>query len=402
MNKRLLITFAVAAVASAAFAQDPSNTDQSAAKTDQTPATKSFADYQIGMAFDYPTNWVLVEDPKAPKSKKLIPDSILGKKSKKKLAAGKQAQGETLFYVPSGAHTANLEIYGITYDHAPEEFEKNQSDMATLDKKQVVKQWREQILGVPLLLTKTTYEDAAGPEVTLLGLVYSRTPYKMLFRLTAIDTEYDSAEAQLRQVLQTLHTTSGDLPVAEDPNHPLDASAYQNVVNKAPKVLVMSTPHPDATKAKKGEVAVSATVSGQKTLFTIPAGWTADAPAADGTIALHNPTVTGTVTITLASVIDSDPPGSAMLKASAASLNQFNKVDKRNETTDDFSTAGDATDTIWRMGAGANGPLTTCDAFGSMDEFYWLLSYKLAGVPTAAETKAIDDLIDGMSLDPIK
>ena len=404
--KKLLLSAALSIVATSVFAQGAGATTQDQAaqtKSDQAaqaPTTKPFADYQIGMAFDYPSTWVMVSDPKDPKSKKLIPDSIFGKKSKKKLAAGKQAAGESLFYVPANSRTANLEIYGVTYDHAPEEWETNQVQINNDLKRTVTKQWREQILGVPLLLTKLDYEDAAGKETALVGMVYSRTPYKMVFRLTAPDVDYDAAEGQLRQALQSLRTTTGDLPQPEDPNHPLDKSAYVGVSNKPPKVIVMTAPQPDPAKVKKGEVTVKATVAGKAAVLSMPTGWTADAPSADGSIALHNPAITGTIVVTLASVLDSDPPQAALLKASALSLDEFSKVAKRDETSSNFTTSGASTDTIWREGTGANGQLTTCEAGGATGDMYWLLRYHLAGTPTATEMKAVNMLIDGMSVDP--
>ena len=405
MNK-LLLTALAAALAGAAIAQDTTNKDQTTPpKTDQAatqaPTVKTFADYQIGMAFDYPPTWVEVEDPKAPKNKKLIPDSIIGKKSKKQLAPGKQAQGESLFYIPAGSHTADLEIYGALWDQAPDIWESNQVQVNNDLKRQVVKQWREQILGVPLLLTKIAYDDAAGHEVGLIGLVYSRTPYKMLFRLTAPDTDYDTAESNLRDVLQTLRTTSGDLPVPEDPNHPLDKSAYVDVKNTPPKMVVLTAPTLDPTKAKKGAVVVAETVANQKANLTLPTGWTADAPGSDGTIALHSAALTGPITITLASILDSDPPQAAVLKASAQSLALFAKVDDRTEKQNAFSTAGDTTDIIWRHGTDDKGALTTCDAVGGNGQMYWLLSYRLNSATTPAEMKALNDLVDVMSIDPV-
>lgn len=402
MNKAIASAIALSALLGTVLAQDVANKDQAVppkAPATEQATTKTFSDFQIGMQFDYASNWVMVADPKPGKGNWL--DTIIGKKKKPKIAAGKQAQGESLFYVPANGRTANLEIYGVMWAQTPDLWETNQVDANNALKRQVVKQWREEILGVPLLLTKIAYEDAAtGPTNAIIGLVYSRTPYKMLFRLTCIDTDYDAADFELRQALQSLRTTSGAMPLPEDPNHPLDASAYVKVVNKAPKVWSMTTAQPDPAKVKKGEVLVNAIIANTKSILSMPAGWTADAPAADGTITLHNAAVTGAVVISLASVLDSDPPQAAILKASAASLDAFTKVDKRHETQHGFTTAGAATDTIWREGAGANGALTTCEAYGATGEQYWLLRYQMAGTPTAVEMKAINDLIDGMSVDP--
>jgi hypothetical protein len=404
MKKLLFLAALAATLTGSALAQDTTNKDQAAQpKTDQaapTPTTKTFADYEMGMAFDYPSTWVLVADPKAPKSKSLIPPGILGiKKKKGKLAAGKQASSETLFYIPANTRTANLEIYSALWDQTPDLWESVQNDANKQLNRTVVKQWREEILGVPLLLTKIAYDDAAGHEVGLTGLVYSRTPYKMQFRLTAPDTDYDAAEFELRQALQSLRTTQGDMPQPEDPNHPLDKTAYTSVVNTPPRDLVMVAPKPDTAKAKKGDVSVPLTVADRKILLTMPTGWTSEV-ATDGSVTLHNPAVAGTITVTLASTLDSDPPQAAVLKASAQSLDMFAKVDKREEKSSDFSGAGATTNTIWRWGTGEKGIMTTCEAYGATSDLYWLLRYHLDSAATPSEIKAVDALIDCMSADP--
>ncbi len=402
MNKLLLSASLTCLLFGSALAQDPTNKDKATGtQTAAAPTTKTFTDYQMGMAFDYPSTWTLVTDP-APKKKKSLLDvsSVFKKKKRAQPTGAKQSTQETLFYLPTSGHAANLEIYSALFDQTPELWESVQADAAKNLNRKIDKQWREEILGVPLLLTKFSYDDAGGPVYTLSGLIYSRTPYKMQFVLTANTDDFDAAEYQMRQAFQSLRTTSGALPVAEDPNHPLDKTAYINVVNKAPKVLVMSVPTVDPAKAKKGEVVVNATAAGQKVLLTMPTGWSADAPAADGTITLHNAALTGMMTVIVASVADSDPPQSAILKATAQSLDLFNKVTNRGETTHKFSIAGAETDTIWRTGEGANGAMTTCEAYGQTGDNYWLIRYQLKGSIGADERKAIDTLIDSMSVDP--
>jgi hypothetical protein len=404
MKKLILIAALAATLIGSAIAQDTTNQDPAAqAKPAQAAApvtTKSFADYEIGMAFDYPSTWVLVEDPKVKKSKSLIPPGIFGKKTKKKIAAGKQSSNESLFYVPANGRTANLEIYSALWDQTPDLWESNQVDANNSLKRQVVKQWREEILGVPLLLTKIAYDDAAGHEVGLVGLVYSRTPYKMLFRLTSADTDYDAAEFELRQVLQTLHTVEGGLPVPEDPNHPLDKTAYTGAANKAPSVLTFTANKTaEPIKIKKGEVSVPLTVGDKKVILTMPAGWTSEV-ATDGTVTLHNAAITTPIAVNVATTLDSDPPQTALLKASGQSLDAFNTVTKRDEKTVDLTTAGASSDVIWRWGTGAKGPISSCEACGLTNDVYWLLRYRFDGTTTPAEVKAIDELIDGMSADP--
>jgi hypothetical protein len=400
--KRIFFLATLAAFSVFAAAQGATNAQATPPKADQAaPAvtSKTYSDYEIGMAFDYPSNWVMVADPKPGKGNPI--DAIIGKKSKKnkKLANGKQAHGEGLFYVPAGTRTANFEVYSALWSDTPDLWETVQADANKQLNRQVVKQWREEILGVPLLLTKIAYDDAAGHEVGLVGLVYSRTPYKMAFRLTCDDENYDAAEYSIRQTLQSLRTLDGGLPQPEDPNHPLDKTAYTSVVNKPRAEVVITGHRPDPKHVKKGTVSLSQTVSGKNYVLTMPDGWTSTV-ATDGTITLHSAAVSGDVVVNLATTLDADPPQGVIIRNSGKSLDLFTKVDARNENIDQLTTGGATTDTVWRTGTGAKGALFTCDSVGSTNEAYWILRYQLDGTITPAAKKALEALIDGLSLDP--
>ncbi len=406
MNKLILTACLGVIFSGMAVAQDTVNKDRAtkkgkAAAAAPAPTTQTFTDYDMGLAFDYPPSWILVEDARDPKKKGINLD-ILKKKKKKPLTGPKQTGKETLFYIPADSRTANLEIFEAQYDQTPDLWETIQTDANKQLKRDVLKQWREEILGVPLLLTKIGYTDATGTKMDVLtGLMYSRVPNKMQFRLTAPEENYDTAEYNFRQVLQTLRTVAGDMPQPEDPNHPLDKSAYMAKPDTKPtKQMSFVAEVPDPAKARKGEVVVPMTVSSKKVALSLPAGWTSEV-SKDNVVSLHNPAVAGTITVNVATTLDSDPPQSAVLKASGQMLNDFTTVTKRNELLRDFSTAGASTDVIWRTGTGAKGPLTSCEASGSTGDLYWVLRYRLEGAASPAEVKLVDALLDGMSADPV-
>ena len=154
-----------------------------------------------------------------------------------------------------------------------------------------------------------------------------------------------------------------------------------------------------ALKIKKGEVAIPMAVSERKLLLTLPAGWTFDAPQG-GVIMLHHPAVAGTITVSLYTTLDSDPPQAAIAKASGASLNDYASVAQRQEVQRDSNLAGAVLNAIWRTGQASGGALATCDAVGTTGENYWVLRYRLQAMPTNAERKAVDALLNGMSADP--
>lgn len=391
--KKLLLLAVLSSLAIAAYAQDPPATPQTPAE----PQIAVFSDYALGLEFDHPASWKRIDDPKVKKN--LLDLDIFGKKKQPKNRL-KQTSKETLFYIPAGDRTANLEIFSAVYNQSAEVWEEVQSLANKQLKREIDKQWREEILGVPLLLTKMTWEDAAfGKMVGLTGLVYSRTPQKLQFRLTAPADIYDSAEYELRQALQSIRTVRGGLPSAEDPSNPLDRSAYAAPLpQKPPKVLTIGATKPYGGKVKKGEVSMPLTVANRKVTLNAPAGWTFDA-SENGPITMRHGSVTGTVTVSVFSSLDSDPPQSAVLKASGMSLDEFTKVDRRQDMDQNPTLAGAELSSVWRFGEAASGALTTCDATGTTGDIYWVVRYRLQGKPSAAEKRAIEALLIGMSAD---
>lgn len=392
MKKLLLAAGVGVLLVSQALAQDPPKANTPA---EAPTLTVPYTNFALGLSFDHPAIWKLVEDPK--EKKRLLDLNIFKKKPPKNTL--KRASDETLFYIPVGDRTATLEIFGALYDQTPELWEEVQQQVNSQLNRKIEKQWREEIMGVPLLLTKLSYPDEGETTIALSGLVYSRTPYKLQFRLTAPSIAYDQAEYELRQALQSIKTVQGDLPQAEDPNNPLTSSAYINKPTKPPKVTVLGSDKPEVVKIKKGEVAIPLTVSERKLVLTLPAGWTFDAPQ-NGVIVLHNPAVSGTVTVSVYSTLDSDPPEAAIIKASGASLNDYASVALRQEVQRDSSLAGAKLNAVWRTGQASAGTMTTCDAVGATGDNYWVLRYRLQGPPNSKERKLIEALTDGMSADP--
>lgn len=379
-------------VVSQALAQEPPKVDA----PPETPLSVPYTNYALGLSFDHPAIWKLIEDPKEKKSFFGLP--VFGKKKPPKNSL-KQARDETLFYIPAGDRTATLEIFGALYDDTPELWEQVQQQVNKQLSRNVDKQWREEILGVPLLLTKISYDQEGEKVYSLTGLVYSHTPYKLQFRLTAPSIVYDDVEYSVRQSLQSIKTVRGDLPQPEDPKNPLSSTAYINKPTKPPKVTVIGDEKAGGSKVKKGEVAIPLTVSARKLLLTLPAGWTFDPPQS-GVVMLHHQGVAGTVTVSIYTSLDSDPPQAAIAKASGASLNDFASVAHREEIQRDANLAGANLNAVWRTGQASGGALATCDAVGATGDNYWVLRYRLQGVPTSAERKAVEALLNGMSADP--
>src|SRR5258708_30520995 len=112
----------------------------------QTPAPdiSTYSNPKLGLMFSYPKNWALLTNKK----------------------------GETAGVMPIEGSTqaAHIEIYAIAYDKEKSVWQVGQDTINKTMKHDVVRQWEEEILGVPLLLTKMAYNNKTGSNVLLPGL----------------------------------------------------------------------------------------------------------------------------------------------------------------------------------------------------------------------------------------
>lgn len=337
----------------------------------QAPSTVEYKNPELNLAFSHPKSWTFVTNKK----------------------------GVTSVTIPTDTKgvTGSMEIYSIAYNADEDLWQNVQKDFLKQMKRDVVRQWREEILGVPLLMTRGGYEDRGSQMAILTGLVYSRTPRKLLFRLTAPASVYDSIEFDLRASLQSLHTIDGTLPSTEDPNRKVTPEdAVVKPVMAPPKVTVIDKSKP-SEKLVKGPQSVDAQAGGKSVKLRYATGWTCEKDATG--FNFHATGIPGSIHVTVSSTLDSDNPEVAIFKASAISLNDFDKVTKREETNPKPNKAGAFVSTIWRDGVSGKGAIESCEAAGLLGDFYWLATYRLDGSLTVASRKAIDLLFAGMSVE---
>jgi hypothetical protein len=307
---------------------------------------------------------------------------------------------EQRLYIPTvkGHPDAIMHFYPIAYRLPAADFQQTQVVAAPDLKRSIDRQWQEDIIGIPLLLTKTTGLNKQGtPDVALTGLLYSATVNKMLFRLTCNAEDFEIADAAWRNAFLSLRTTDG-LPVgAEDPNHlPTKDELAQKPA--APLPVTMLGTGTKAVKYVKGPVSVSAKSGGKNAIIRLPAGWVAKQQA-DGTWLLTASGESAPVSMTLASTLDSDPPKSAMLKQGAASLDTFVSETDLEEKDDQTNRAGGVVSSMWRDGKTAKGVRTTCDAAIVSGDLYILLHVTIDSAATAAQRRALNDLLAGTTID---
>jgi len=333
--------------------------------------TKTFANYEFGLTFEYPSTWQATTK-----------------------------KGDTKITIPlENGVTGTVDIYAVTFNADTEIWRYVQKNIVLQMKRQLVEQQEEEILGVPLLTTRSRYDDKGTPTVSLSGLIYSATPRKMLFRLTAPESVFSEVESQWRGVLQTVRTTSGKPLSPEDPNRKVDPKEYKNVPTKPVKVTRIEGTKKKEGEIHKGEVAVPVKVSNRSAVLRIPEGWQGEVTG-DGEITVRHPELSEPVRVLVFFTLDSEPPSRTLFKASSKSLDLFTDVTKRDEPPPSKNKGGATVQVVWRWGKSSAGDLTTCEATGLLGEFYWMFAYKSSGSAGAVDRKLLDSLIATMSVEP--
>lgn len=289
--------------------------------------------------------------------------------------------------IPESQEKATLTIFSIENTNVKEEWQIGQANFVKQDNREMIRQWEEEIMSVPLLMTRSKKAVEGQPEITWeTGMIYSDWVDKFVFHLSSTSAVFDTAEYQWRQVLQTLKPTNGVKPAPFDPKAPIKGSGRV-------KITVWNRPVKAApSKPVKAEQTLTARAGGKDFTLRYAKGWTAT-PKADH-FAFTHPDVKGEVEVSVQSNIDAPPVGRALMQASAVSLEKFTKVEKRTETPIDFTKSGMLSTFIYRVGQSANGPLATIDGAGNLGNEYWLVQW--AG--DAKDGRSVDRVRELMSV----
>ncbi len=309
-----------------------------------------------------------------------------------------QRKGTMQLLLPPNLGGGRIEIFSANFKKEPETWQAIEAAMAAQLKREVVRQWQEELLGVPLLLTHTRWTAGEAGQAALSGLLYAWTPRKMLFRLQTSEAGFPDAVVAWRQALSTLRTSDGRLPVAEDPGKPWDPEELQKPATPVPRTRL----EPSKTGKRPVELApvtVEAIVAGRSAQLRIPTGWIAE-KSGDFEWRLRHPDLPFPIQVGVYSTLDSPAPERTLLRASSESLAAFARVDRRDEPRPDANKAGALVRQVWRFGQGDAGPLWTLEAVGSKDRLYWLAVARGEGVLSNATQKLIASLLQSMSLEP--
>lgn len=309
-----------------------------------------------------------------------------------------QRKGATQLLLPPALGGGRIEIFTANFKKDPDTWQAIEAAMAAQLKREVVRQWQEELLGVPLLLTHTRWKAGEASHAALSGLLYAWTPRKMLFRLQTSEEGFADAVVAWRRALSSLRTSDGRLPVAEDPDRPWNPEELQKPIQPAPRTR-LEPPKSGSKPSELAPIAIEATVAGRSAQLRIPTGWTAE-KAGDFEWSLRHPEVPFPIRVGVFSTLDSPAPERTLLRASSDSLARFGSVDRRVEPKAETNRAGALVRQVWRFGKGDAGTLWTLEAVGSKDRLYWLATAQGEGsIPTGVQ-KAIASLLQSMSLEP--
>lgn len=353
-------------------------------RQDAAPATETYTDPQLGLSFAHPKSWVLEKQNSGKGKQKQKPD---------------KAESQIIHFripIPGAVEDAELQVMRASFSGSPDEWDQIQLVANKNEHRQVDRQWQQEILGVPMLLTRISSNDNGANHTTLTGLLYNDAPNKLLFRLTGPSGDFDKAQYEFDQAMQTLRTTNNELPKAQDPDHP--AIVKKKADDKGLKHVIIGPPPPPAVRL--APVVVPVVVATKNVQLRIPKGWFAD--HVDGsTVTLKTSELPYPVKVKLASALDSDPAGSALLTASAASLADFTSVDRREDEGPIMNTGGCAVIGVWRTGKGANGAMVSLDAAAAEGDFYLIATCRPTPGPTfPTQRKALEELLHQISIVP--
>lgn len=302
---------------------------------------------------------------------------------------------EATMTVPVEGGNATLEIKGAVFYSDSVKWEQSQEALAKTQKREIVRQWREDLLGVPWLLIQTKGPEGGKDQMRVTGLMYSATRKKLLYHLTADPGAFEKADEQVRAAFATMRTIDGTLPAPEDPDREKNAKEMAIALKSPPIVLR------DLKQAKvvRGAVKVAAKTAGLDVNLHLPAGWTAE-KLGDDTFALKRSGLAGTLKVKVQSTLDSDSPERALIKTSSETGKQFTKIDKREDRRVASTMAGAKAWSTWRAGAGPGGPMVVIEAVGSTKDFYWLLAGQWTSEGAyRKDARLIDSLIGQMSVE---
>jgi|GEM_PF-6466638 len=270
----------------------------------------------------------------------------------------------------TGTDGGKIKLFGVDFRGTIDSWQKDQVLVETSFRHTITQQSQEQVLGVPLLLTQSTYLDGTKNKTIETGILMVASNRKLFFRIESDTASSQALFADWNDRLTSLRTINGSTPVVDDPSQPLTAAEKAKPDTLIPTVLKLG-------QGKKvfaiiGSVVIPGSAANRSVEIHLPKGWQFVKQASGWTIS--NPALGYPLLMVLASNLDSADAQPALLTQSANSLAKFTTVTSREEKAGAINIAGDITDIIFRKGRNQIGEVESVDGSVAMNEFYILIS----------------------------
>ena len=268
-----------------------------------------------------------------------------------------------------------------------EHWQKVNLDINSQNGRQVLRQWEEELLNVPLLMTKVREGEPGNVTISLSGLLLSVRQDKLLFRLYAPENVAEQAEAAWFKVLLSADSLSGKLP-SETPATAEDPKTKPN--DNPPPVVVMRPEANRPGKIERGPIRVQ--VDANAGLFAyLPTGW----EAKDGR--LHH---TSGLSVSLGVTTGEEALGRReYLRLGGTMLKELATVGQREELEPKANRAGSKVTRLTRNGTNADGKaVNQWIAFGFEGGYSWVIGWSGTSEEFAKQKAALTDLADRLSV----
>lgn len=299
----------------------------------QANDVKVYESKPTDLKFSYPSEWKLKKD---------------------------RLSDEFSFVVEGKPVTVQVMVTEMSYPK--EHWQEVNREINNTSNRQVLRQWEEELLGVPLLLMRVRDTNKAEPQIILTGLLYGARAQKMLFRLNAPEAISAQAESIWTNVLLSSNTISGVMP-----GEATNGGTTQVPVNTNPdgKVSIITPPTKKPEKPVRGEGKVKIDESSGLMMYYPPA-WTFK----DGEMSRPEAKVKVTH-----GVGDERVARSAWLKVCGGALNRISAVVSRHETEIKYTRAGFQGSTLHRVGAAGDYEETQWIVYGWSAGYYYVLEW---------------------------
>lgn len=310
-----------------------------------------YRDTKLGLQFEYPKTWKVRRD-----------------------------RYSAIFEIPLGsAQTATVQLYNAKFKGTVDDWQLVQAEINRSMKRTVDRQWQEDLLGVPLLMTRISYEEGNRPTFAMVGLLYSSFEEKMHFRLSSSAETAEAAESQWREALLTLRTITGELPGVENPNLP-------SVKPEPEKPTTVLKPKEEKKTFVRGTEPATLTVDGTSFRLLLGKGWS----LADGK--LVHPNLKGEILVQ-AKIGLPEEAGNALLTVAKEALGDFDSVRLREDPKPMEAPSGGLIGRVFRTGMAKGTTIVRGTIVGYCEGVYWIAQYRSSDADAYRKDRALmDDL----------